>query len=125
MQINVISRKNFGMDFIRQKNIEIEDNTVFEDCNFTQVMPFTETLKEKRNLIFRDCNLVNCKLPSDATVIGGIQQQISFCSHDNPEFMKHGLSECGGNCDHISTLRYIAGIFYPPARKYESQIIEE
>jgi len=48
--------------------ITCPDGTHFRNRNFTQESPWTEPFTAA-GLIFEDCNLTNCLLPSDAIII--------------------------------------------------------
>lgn len=45
-----------------------QDGDVFEFCNLAQMAPWTEVCRGRCGLQFRNCNLLNCKLPADARV---------------------------------------------------------
>lgn len=45
---------------------DVENDSIFVDCNLTQFTEQTEIFTGKTGLIFKGCNLVGCKLPADA-----------------------------------------------------------
>ncbi len=71
----------------------------FKGCNFTQFQPNTNILVGKTGLTFERCNLVNCFVPGDATIISCNNTQISFCYHLHPE--DYNLSAEPDNCPHV------------------------
>jgi hypothetical protein len=80
------------------KQWDIRDGDEFYKCNFTQLYPDTEIGKGCKNLKFERCNLLNCKVPKDATVTKCLRIQKSFCAHLHP---KWNLS-CPENCEHVT-----------------------
>lgn len=79
----------------------LPDGTVFEMCNFTQAVPHTSIFVGRTGLKFVKCNLMNCDLPPDAIVEGGLHCHVSFCSHEHPKWIAKGLPECAENCQHL------------------------
>jgi len=79
-----------------------ETGQVFEMLNFMQAVPNTEIFQGVEGLVFKKCNLVNCKLPEDAKVEDCLHIQKSFCSHVHPKWVEKGLPECSDNCEHLT-----------------------
>lgn len=77
-------------------------NGVVEGHNFTQGNPHTKIYEGYTGLTFRNCNLANCDVPADATVISCNRGHISFCSHLHPKWTEKGiLTQCVENCSHV------------------------
>ena len=76
------------------------EGQTISNCNLTQASPGTEIGKGVKGLKFIDCNLVNCKLPKDAQLIGCNNTQVSRCTHVHPEMIKRGVPACGEDCAH-------------------------
>ena len=90
---------------IRNRNFSFQDpecsnGDTFVSCNLTQLLPNTEICKDKKNLTFIDCNLVNCKLPQDITATSCNNTQVSKCTHIHPNLIKRGLTPCAEDCQH-------------------------
>lgn len=81
---------------------ELPDGMVFVNCNFSQKEPHTAIFTGKTGLTFRNCNLVNCDIPADSVVEGGIRCHVSYCSHVHPQWVEKGLLECAENCSHVT-----------------------
>ena len=76
----------------------IKDGHVFENDNFSQAVPGTEIFKGMSGLVFKKCNLVNCKVPADTMIEDCNISQVSRCSHLNPDF---SLPKCPKECRHM------------------------
>ena len=70
------------MNLSNKQPIFIEDQ-VIKNTNLSQDLPNTEIGKGIKGLVFIGCNLVNCKLPVDATKIDCLHIQKDFCYHSN------------------------------------------
>jgi hypothetical protein len=73
----------------------------FVECNLEQLEPDTAILSGKTGLTFTRCRLVNCSLPGDAVITGGIHPQIDFCTNLHPERINKGQTPCAENCSHV------------------------
>jgi len=83
-----------------KKMPSVSNGHVFEECNFTQAAPNTEIFKGVTGLVFRRCNLTNCKLPADAAIKSCVNQQIEFCTNLHPEWVDF-LSAEDVICSHV------------------------
>jgi hypothetical protein len=81
---------------------ELPDGTVFENDNFHQREPHTAIFSGKSGLTFRNCNLINCDIPADSVVEGGVRCHVSHCSNVHPEWTDKGLTVCDVNCSHVT-----------------------
>lgn len=86
--------QNFSID----KLPKFKNDDEFVGCNFTQKFPFTSIGSGKKNLKFTHCNLLNCKIPADATAENCLQINKSFCYHLHPGM---GLPPEVDNCEHV------------------------
>jgi hypothetical protein len=79
-----------------------ENGAVIEGHNMVRAVPHTAIYEGVTGLTFRNCNLTNCDVPADATVISCLYPcQTSFCSHLNPGWLAAGfLSQCASDCEH-------------------------
>ena len=76
-------------------------NGVVEGHNFTQGAPHTAIYAGVTGLTFRNCNLMNCDVPADATVISCLQTHRSFCSNLHDSWLaKEFISQCAVDCEH-------------------------
>jgi len=91
----IIKNRNFS--FIQP---DLADGDILRDCNLSQAKPGTEIGKGIKGLVFADCNLINCKVPDDARVIGCNLAQIDRCTHLHPEYIERGLKACPEDCRH-------------------------
>lgn len=83
-----------------KNTIDIKDEEVINSGNFTQINPNTEIMVDK-TLTINGGNFTNVKKQSKWTVNGGNWTQISWCSHNHPEFIEKGLKECPVECSHM------------------------
>jgi len=81
---------------------EVEDGHTFEGDNFLQMTKGTKIFEGVSGLTFINCNLTNCIVPDDATVIGAPLKTQSFCSHVHPRWVAKGLPECAEDCEHMN-----------------------
>lgn len=96
-----IKNKNFSKGHLAKlASMGIQNGDTFEACNFVQIDPHTKILEGYTGLTFKDCNMLNCDPPPDATLISCPNRHRSFCTHINPS--KVGASgECVENCSHV------------------------
>jgi hypothetical protein len=80
---------------------DVENGTIFENENFSRRDPHTAIFAGKTGLVFKNCNLVNCDVPADATVQGGARGHVSRCSNIHPDWVEKGLTACSQNCTHV------------------------
>ena len=78
-----------------------ENESVFRDCNFAQMAPHTKIFEGRTGLVFKNCNLMNCDIPPDSVVEGGLRCHVSYCSHQHPRWVEKGLLECETLCKHL------------------------
>jgi hypothetical protein len=77
-------------------------NGVVDGHNFTQSVPNTSIYDGYTGLTFLNCNLTNCEVPVGSVVIGSkYPRLVSYCSHNNPKLVIHGLPECAVECEHL------------------------
>lgn len=92
--MSIHNRKNYAF-----QDPECENGDEFHNCNIIQKQPNTEICAGKTGLRFVDCNLINCKLPSDAVFEGHpIIVQKSFCYHLHPRW---NLPTEPEDCPHV------------------------
>lgn len=108
------------------KNIVATDGQEFENSNFTQVLPHSTPFGSAINLVFRNCNLLNCDIPSGSTVVGGLHAHLSFCSHLNPDWVNMGLQTCPVECEHMieKTEIKIDGVVIDTIYEYEGKAVD-
>jgi len=76
----------------------LNDGDTAIECNCSQKFAHTAIGAGKTGLKFVECNLVNCDVPGDATLIECNNAQIDFCYWLNPEM---GLPVEVENCRHV------------------------
>lgn len=86
---------------------DIPKNKTFTGCNFFQATPHTPIFEGVVGLTFRDCNLINCDLPNDATVISCNHNHYDFCTNLRPSLLQHGVEACAEECKHVVTKKEI------------------
>ncbi len=84
---------NYSHD--RLSNWTPSNGDTVEGHNFTQKYPHTDIGAGVTGLKFKNCNLVNCDIPADATVESCNTTQISRCGWLNDGY------ECAVNCEHL------------------------
>ena len=82
------------------KEPPFEDGDFVHGCNCIQLQPGTEICKTVKDLTIVGGNFINCKPQPGWIISGGNWAQISFCSHQHPEWIEHGLSVCAEDCGH-------------------------
>ncbi len=80
---------------------EVENGHVFEQYNLCAKTAHTAIFAGKTGLVFKNCNLINCDIPEDATTEFCNNAQISFCTNINPRLIPLGFTECAENCSHV------------------------
>jgi hypothetical protein len=92
-----------GKNFAFKPSPDCDNGDTFERCNFSQIAANTPICAGKTGLTFRRCNLLNCSVPGDAVIEGGLTVQKSFCQHLHPEWVATGLLAGGHpeNCPHV------------------------
>lgn len=105
---------------------ESKSGEVFENLNFTQMLPNTEIFTGVTGLVFKNCNLTNCKLPDDAKAESCLRVQIEFCSNLHPKWTDKGLSACGINCSHVVNIDEIRidGALIDTIYDYEDKVVK-
>ena len=88
--------KNYSQG--RISDCPAQNGDTFERTNFSQANPNTEILSGITGLTFKNCNLVNCTVPPDATIIQCNVAQVSRCYHLHPDW---GLDPEVENCPHV------------------------
>lgn len=98
--MTTIRRKNFSKGHLAKlDSMNIQNGDTFEACNFGQAVPHTAILAGYTGLTFTKCRLINCDLPGDAVVDGGLHFHNSLCSHLHPN--KSQITPCAEDCDHV------------------------
>lgn len=78
-------------------------NGVVEGHNFTQGVPHTAIYSGYTGLTFRNCNLCNCDVPGDSTIISCNTGQVSFCGNIHINWAEKGvIPSCAENCSHVT-----------------------
>jgi len=76
-------------------------NGVVEGHNFTQGVPHTAIYAGQTGLTFRNCNLLNCDVPTGSVVEKCLISQVSFCSHIHDYWHGRGfIPTCVTDCTH-------------------------
>lgn len=92
--------KNFSRG--RLSNLEASNGDVFEHCNFSRSVPHTVILTGITGLTFTQCNLVNCDVPGDAVIDGGLHIHKELCAHLHPNRVDAGEIDAeDDNCSHV------------------------
>ena len=102
-------------------------NGIIEGHNFTQGRPHTKIYEGYSELTFRNCNLLNCDVPSDSVVISCGLGHVSFCSHLHPKWLENGfVFECVESCEHLVSVDTITidGILLNTQNHYEDSEVE-
>ncbi len=76
----------------------VDNGHVFEHVNFVQKEPHTAIFAGITGLTFNKCNLTNCDVPVDATIIDSPNRHREFCTNLHPTW---GLSVETENCVHV------------------------
>ncbi len=83
----------------------VQNGHRFVRDNFTQVQPHTKIFEGITGLTFEGCALLNCDVPSDATLIDCSNGHASFCSHQHPKWLEKGaISQCAVDCIHRTSI---------------------
>lgn len=123
-----IEMHSFSVNQCWEVKMEFESGTIIDSMNFSQILPNTSIADDVEGLIFKNCNLLNCKLPQDAKVERCLHIQKSFCSHLHEDLVKRGLPECTEQCWHATAVH--SGFFsllfrVPSSYKYEDKLLKE
>ena len=81
------------------RGLTVTDGDVFENCNFSQSVVDTDIFVGKQDLVFVDCNLDNCKLPTGSKTRGGSRNRKSLCTNIMPHL--EVTERCPENCEHV------------------------
>lgn len=81
---------------------EAQSGQTFEMCNFTRLAPHTKIFNGVSGLTFRNCNLINCDVPADATVIDCNRGQVEYCGNVHKKWIEKGVANCAENCTHVT-----------------------
>jgi len=102
-----------------------ENGHTFTECNFMQREPHTAIFAGVTGLTFIRCNLCNCDVPADATLISCNRAQIDWCSNLNPKFLEHGLATCAVNCSHVvsTDVIQVAGVTVETVYHYNNAVV--
>ena len=108
---------NYSLD--RLSSCKFVNNGVYENSNFTQKFPHTAIGTGFTGLTFRDCNLVNCDVPADATVESCNTTQISRCGH------LHEGYECVTECEHMVSKEDVSvdGVVIDTIYEYADKVV--
>ena len=96
-----------------------DNGDTIEGHNFTQKYPHTGIGAGITGLRFKNCNLVNCDVPVDATVENCNTTQISRCGHLNDGY------ECAVDCEHLVSEEDVVvdGVVIDVLREYADEVI--
>lgn len=99
---------------------EPSNGDTVEGHNFTQKFPHTSIGTGITGLKFKNCNLVNCDIPADATTESCNNTQISRCGHLNDDY------ECVAECEHMINKEdiMIDGVLIDTLYEYEDKVVE-
>lgn len=88
------------------KEPPFKDGDVVEGGNWSQLIPGTQISKDIKNLTIRGGNFVNC-IPQPTWIVeGGNWCQKGRCSHQHPNWIRHGLPICAEDCAHrVGTIK--------------------
>lgn len=78
----------------------IESGATINSGNFTQLSPDTPIMVGK-TLTINGGNWTNVRRDPNWTVNGGNWAQISRCTHEHPNLIAQGLTECELDCEHV------------------------
>lgn len=112
----MIKNRNFSHGKLSEFAPKLGDT--IEDCNFTQMQPDTE-ISTVKNLVFINCNLCNCRIPTGATTEGCNNMQISRCGHLNDGYT------CEIECKHMVSKEEIKvdGVLVDTIYGYEDKVV--
>lgn len=102
---------------------------LIEGHNFTQASPHTAIYSVYSGLTFKNCNLINCDVPSDSILISCNRGHMSFCTNDkmNKFMAERGyLTPCVENCEHLKETDSVVidGVIVEPGNKtYENEVV--
>lgn len=99
----IYKNANWSMDrtdsqYGKLADCNIRNGDIFVKCNFSRLEP-VEILNTFTELVFIQCNLINCILTGSASVENCNIVQISRCSNIHPEW--NFLNPCNINCSHV------------------------
>ena len=116
----LIENRNFAF-----KQPIFANGDVIQRCNLTQAIPGTAIGSGVTGLTFRNCNLVNCTVPGDATVEHCNTAQIERCANLHPNLLDHGVSPEAENCPHVTDIDEIeiGGIVVDTIYTYEDTVL--
>ncbi len=81
---------------------EVEDGALLEGFNLAQREPHTKIFPGRKDLVFKDCLLINCDLPAGAVKKDCNHFHVSLCSHLHEKWVRKGLRECLEECEHVT-----------------------
>ena len=104
------------------KQPECRNGDTFDACNLMQLVPHTTVCAGVTGLTFRNCNLLNCDLPADAIVEGGLRLHKSFCAHLHPDWP---LDACAEVCSHVvdTDELVVGGMLIETVYHYEDTVV--
>ncbi len=79
----------------------VSNGHTFNMVNFTQVSPHTIIFSGITGLTFTKCNLTNCDVPVNATIIDSPNRHREFCANIHPRWTEKGLPIEVENCNHV------------------------
>jgi hypothetical protein len=102
---------------------DLPDGSVINSGNFTQLAPNTEIMVGKV-ITINGGNFTNVKKDPNWIVNGGNWTQINRCSHNWPDYIQHGLAECGDECEHMISKEEITidGVLVDTLYTYEDGV---
>ena len=101
---------------------ECSSGDTFNGCNLMQIRPHTAICTGVTGLQFVNCNLMNCDIPADAIVEGGLRLHKSFCSHLHPDWP---LDACAEVCSHVVDTDeiWVGGVRIETVYHYEDTVV--
>lgn len=108
--------------------IEIKNGDSIEGYNVSQDLPNTIICEGLTGLTFKNCNLLNCKIPDDAKIDDCLHRQKDFCYHEYYDKIKDTstrplLPVEEENCRHVTDIIELDGIVIEYRRK--DRLIDE
>lgn len=103
----------------------INNGHTFEYANFMQRVPNTPIFVGITGLTFRKCNLTNCDVPPDATLINCSHIHKELCANLHPKWVAKGIPAEVENCSHVvdTDTVTIDGVLVDTIYHYEDTIV--
>jgi hypothetical protein len=104
----------------------VDNGSTIEGWNLCQKLPHTKIFEGVTGLTFRGCNLINCDVPPDATVIDCNRGQMEWCGNANPKLVERGiLAACPEVCSHVNGTDRVSidGVLVETLYQYENKAV--